>query len=70
MMYRKIEGYDYDFVGSFMEVMTDLREGLIDIDEAKCIIEETLEIALIQCEERSESVFLWYGLAVSWIESL
>lgn len=70
MMYRKIEGYDYDFVGSFMEVMTDFREGLIDIDEAKAIIEETLEIGLIQCEERSESVFLWYGLAVSWIESL
>lgn len=70
MMYRKIEGYDYDFVGSFMDVMTDFREGLIDIDEAKAIIEETLEIGLIQCEERSESVFLWYGLAVSWIESL
>ncbi len=69
-MLRKIEGFDYDFVGSFVDVMTDFREGLIDIDEAKAIIEETLEIGLTQCEERSESVFLWYGLAVSWIESL
>lgn len=70
MMLRKIEGFDYDFVGSFVDVMTDFREGRIDIDEAKSIIEETLEIGLIQCEERSESVFLWYGLAMSWIESL
>ena len=69
-MLRKVEGYEYDFVGSFVEVMTDFREGLIDIDEAKAIIEETLEIGLIQCEERSESVFLWYGLAMTWIESL
>lgn len=69
-MLRKIEGFEYDFVGSFVEVMTDFREGRIDIDEAKAIIEETLEIGLIQCEEHSESVFLWYGLAVSWIESL
>lgn len=69
-MLRKIEGFEYDFVGSFVDVMTDFREGRIDIDEAKAIIEETLEIGLIQCEERSESVFLWYGLAVSWIESL
>ncbi len=69
-MLRKVEGYEYDFVGSFVEVMTDFREGLIDIDEAKAIIEETLEIGLIQCEERSESVFLWYGLTMSWIESL
>lgn len=70
MMYRKIEGFDYDFVGSFIEVMTDFREGLIDIDEARAIIEETLEIGLVQCEERTESVFLWYELVLSWIESL
>ncbi len=69
-MLCKIEGFNYDFVGSFVDVMTDFREGLIDIDEARAIIDETLEIGLIQCEERSESVFLWYGLAVSWIESL
>ena len=69
-MLRKVEGFNYDFVGSFVEVMTDFREGLIDIDEAKSIIEETLEIGLIQCEERSESVFLWYELAMTWIESL
>ena len=69
-MLRKIEGFNYDFVGSFVDVMTDFREGLIDIDEARAIIDETLEIGLTQCEERSESVFLWYGLAVSWIESL
>ncbi len=69
-MLRKVEGFNYDFVGSFVEVMTDFREGLIDIDEAKSIIDETLEIGLIQCEERSESVFLWYELAMTWIESL
>ncbi len=69
-MLRKIEGFNYDFVGSFVDVMTDFREGLIDIDEARAIIDETLEIGLTQCEDRSESVFLWYGLAVSWIESL
>jgi hypothetical protein len=68
MMYRKIEGLDYDFKESFVWIMNELKHGMIDTDEAKSIFDETLKIGLIQCDDRTEEVRAWYGKAMTFLE--
>ena len=67
-MYRKIEGYDYDFKESFAWIMNELEHGMIDIDEAKSIFDETLKIGLIQCDDKTEEVRAWHKKAMTFLE--
>jgi hypothetical protein len=70
MIYRKIEGYDYDFKESFNSIMDEVLRGMIDPQEAKSIFDETLKIGLIQCDDRAEEVRAWHRSAMSFLEQL
>ena len=70
MIYRKIEGYDYDFKESFNSIMDEVVRGIIEVDEAMSMLDETLKIGLIQCDDRAEEVRAWHESAMSFLEQL
>jgi hypothetical protein len=70
MIYRKVEGLDYDFKESFNSIMQEVVRGMIDVDEAKSIFDETLKIGLIQCDDRADEVRAWHRSAMSFLEQL
>jgi hypothetical protein len=70
MIYRKIEGYDYDFKESFNFIMDEVVRGIIEVDEAMAMLDETLKIGLIQCDDRAEEVRAWHESAISLLEQL
>lgn len=70
MIYRKIEGYDYDFKESFNSIMQEVLRGIIEVDEAMSMLDETLKIGLIQCDDRAEEVRAWHESAMSFLEQL
>ena len=70
MIYRKIEGYDYDFKESFNFIMDEVVRGIIEVDEAMSMLDETLKIGLIQCDDRAEEVRTWHRSAMSFLEQL
>lgn len=70
MIYRKIEGYDYDFKESFNSIMDEVVRGIIEVDEAMSMLDETLKIGLIQCDDRADEVRAWHRSAMSFLEQL
>ena len=70
MIYRKIEGYDYDFKESFNSIMDEVVRGIIEVDEAMAMLDDTLKIGLIQCDDRAEEVRAWHESAMSFLEQL
>lgn len=70
MIYRKVEGLDYDFKESFNSIMQEVVRGMIDPQEAKAIFDETLKIGLIQCDDRADEVRAWHESAISLLEQL
>lgn len=70
MIYRKIEGYEYDFKESFNSIMEEVVRGMIEVDEAKSMLDDTLKIGLIQCDDRAEEVRAWHESAMSFLEQL
>jgi hypothetical protein len=50
--------------------MQEVVRGMIDVDEAKSIFDETLKIGLIQCDDRADEVRAWHRSAMSFLEQL